>query len=118
MFQVSGFSLSSLFLSPLSADFSVFAVVARGDATHLRADAFVINVTRIWEVDGVDADVLLQCALQVADQAEGFIQFHGAAETGFARAGVVFIVISEIATVGDEEDHVGLHIEGGFNDRK
>ena len=40
----------------LTPDLSIFTTVAGRDAAHAATDSLVVDITRVGEVDGVDAD--------------------------------------------------------------
>ena len=52
----------------LAADLSIFTTVAGGDTAHGTADPLVVDLTRVGEMDGVDADVCFEGFLAASDE--------------------------------------------------
>ena len=44
----------------LAPDLSIFTAVTGGDTAHAATDPLVVDITRVGEVDGVDADVCFE----------------------------------------------------------
>ena len=52
----------------LTPDLSIFTTVTGGDTAHAATDSLVVDITRVGEVDGVDADVCFEAFLAASNE--------------------------------------------------